>query len=271
MDHLQCRICLEPGTTRFTRTYCCGIRISTDRRKQLVAPCTCRGTQRWVHRSCLDEWRSTHRRNAKKCRECRYRYQLGGSQTQWHKVFLYAIGVKMVIHMTFILCLISVAQLDQGLGLLLLPTVPSFGYMDWSYAMQHGLFWIWESVLGLARIHLVVRAVWAAIRLAWHMILYPATWFVRAIGLDWNMWTALGGVVTWFIARRLAMDADPSIHANLYVARLIILVVWFVWIFVNDMRYGAKHPFFQNTSMRPVVCRYSIPSETDSESDSGSE
>lgn len=35
----QCRICLEAGG------------------KDLIAPCRCRGTQKFVHRSCLDSWR----------------------------------------------------------------------------------------------------------------------------------------------------------------------------------------------------------------------
>ncbi|XP_022716440.1 uncharacterized protein LOC111275362 isoform X4 [Durio zibethinus] len=40
-DHPQCRICLE---------------IEGD---DLIAPCHCKGTQKYVHRSCLDNWRST--------------------------------------------------------------------------------------------------------------------------------------------------------------------------------------------------------------------
>lgn len=27
--------------------------------EDLIAPCHCRGTQKYVHRSCLDNWRST--------------------------------------------------------------------------------------------------------------------------------------------------------------------------------------------------------------------
>lgn len=37
----QCRICLDNGG------------------EDLISPCYCRGTQKYVHRSCLDNWRST--------------------------------------------------------------------------------------------------------------------------------------------------------------------------------------------------------------------
>ncbi|XP_012087337.1 uncharacterized protein LOC105646150 isoform X3 [Jatropha curcas] len=40
-DQPQCRICLDNGG------------------EDLIAPCHCKGTQKYVHRSCLDNWRST--------------------------------------------------------------------------------------------------------------------------------------------------------------------------------------------------------------------
>ncbi|XP_008798098.1 E3 ubiquitin-protein ligase MARCHF1-like isoform X4 [Phoenix dactylifera] len=40
-DLPQCRICLDTGDD------------------DLIAPCQCKGTQKYVHRSCLDNWRST--------------------------------------------------------------------------------------------------------------------------------------------------------------------------------------------------------------------
>jgi len=40
-DVPQCRICLD------------------NEGDDLIAPCRCKGTQKYVHRSCLDNWRST--------------------------------------------------------------------------------------------------------------------------------------------------------------------------------------------------------------------
>ncbi|KAJ1405880.1 Zinc finger, RING-CH-type [Sesbania bispinosa] len=50
----QCRICLDIGG------------------EDLIAPCHCKGTQKYVHRSCLDNWRSTKEGFAfSHCTECR--------------------------------------------------------------------------------------------------------------------------------------------------------------------------------------------------------
>ncbi|KAE8669821.1 hypothetical protein F3Y22_tig00112216pilonHSYRG00006 [Hibiscus syriacus] len=53
-DHRQCRICLD------------------NEGDELIAPCHCKGTQKYVHRSCLDNWRSTKEGFAfAHCTECR--------------------------------------------------------------------------------------------------------------------------------------------------------------------------------------------------------
>ncbi|XP_065624369.1 uncharacterized protein LOC136065294 isoform X1 [Quercus suber] len=53
-DQHQCRICLDIGG------------------EDLIAPCHCKGTQKYVHRSCLDNWRSTKEGFAfAHCTECR--------------------------------------------------------------------------------------------------------------------------------------------------------------------------------------------------------
>jgi hypothetical protein len=40
-NQLQCRICLD-----------------SEGEDELISPCLCRGTQKFVHRSCLDNWRA---------------------------------------------------------------------------------------------------------------------------------------------------------------------------------------------------------------------
>lgn len=53
-DQPQCRICLDTEG------------------EDLIAPCYCKGTQKYVHRSCLDNWRSTKEGFAfSHCTECR--------------------------------------------------------------------------------------------------------------------------------------------------------------------------------------------------------
>ena len=54
-----CRICLEEED-------------STDR---MIAPCLCKGSMKWVHRSCLDEWRRNEQDRAfAQCTECHFHY-----------------------------------------------------------------------------------------------------------------------------------------------------------------------------------------------------
>lgn len=59
-DERQCRICL-----------------STDDEEDLISPCLCAGSVRWVHRRCLDEWRAQGiRPNAfAQCELCQFAYE----------------------------------------------------------------------------------------------------------------------------------------------------------------------------------------------------
>lgn len=57
--------------------YVCRICLEEDSRHRLIAPCACRGSQRWVHRECLDKWRSMREDRAfSRCTECLQSYQL---------------------------------------------------------------------------------------------------------------------------------------------------------------------------------------------------
>ena len=61
MDEFTCRICLDDTLDR------------TD----VISPCACKGSSKWVHRGCLDQWRSTHEDRAfSKCTECLQAYVL---------------------------------------------------------------------------------------------------------------------------------------------------------------------------------------------------
>lgn len=55
-----CRFCLEEGS-----------------RLDFIAPCRCSGTSKWVHRACLDQWRSTREDKAfSQCTECHAYYDM---------------------------------------------------------------------------------------------------------------------------------------------------------------------------------------------------
>lgn len=57
---IQCRICLEENLNR----------------EDVIVPCNCRGTQKYVHKYCLNAWRTVNRRNRlyHTCRICERNY-----------------------------------------------------------------------------------------------------------------------------------------------------------------------------------------------------
>ncbi len=55
----------------------CRICLEEDSPETMIAPCLCKGGSKWVHRECLDEWRTNERDRAfSKCTECLFEYHL---------------------------------------------------------------------------------------------------------------------------------------------------------------------------------------------------
>ena len=56
----------------------CRICLEEDNIEDFIAPCRCKGTSKWVHKSCLNEWRATsvNRDAFHQCMECHYRYNI---------------------------------------------------------------------------------------------------------------------------------------------------------------------------------------------------
>jgi hypothetical protein len=61
---------------------CCRICLQDDHVHEMIAPCRCRGSSQWVHRSCLDAWRVHELDRAfGRCTECRFPYRLETTAT----------------------------------------------------------------------------------------------------------------------------------------------------------------------------------------------
>mmetsp|Transcript_57430 Transcript_57430/g.171312 ORF Transcript_57430/g.171312 Transcript_57430/m.171312 type:complete len:234 (-) Transcript_57430:882-1583(-) len=59
-----------------TKSRCCRICLEADHPEDLIAPCRCKGGSKWVHRSCLDLWRTVERDRAfATCTECQFPYR----------------------------------------------------------------------------------------------------------------------------------------------------------------------------------------------------
>lgn len=55
----------------------CRICLDEDHPETMIAPCKCKGGSKWVHRDCLDEWRTNEKDRAfSKCTECLFEYYM---------------------------------------------------------------------------------------------------------------------------------------------------------------------------------------------------
>lgn len=68
---------------------------------RLISPCTCRGSSKYVHSACLDQWRKTSQKQESyyQCDTCQYRYLLG--RARWEKRLTNKGKLKpMLIHVS---------------------------------------------------------------------------------------------------------------------------------------------------------------------------
>jgi hypothetical protein len=87
---------------------------------ELIAPCLCKGSSRWIHRDCLDRWRSSgFQRAFTNCRECGFQYHLqsireeGTGLTESQQKLLQTVGRQTIL--TFLL----LQLLIMGAGMLI--------------------------------------------------------------------------------------------------------------------------------------------------------
>ena len=59
-------------------SYCCRICLEEDSPENMIYPCKCKGTAKYVHKKCLNEWRTTadNRENFYRCEMCHYTYKI---------------------------------------------------------------------------------------------------------------------------------------------------------------------------------------------------
>lgn len=86
----------------------CRICLSCDEQEDLIAPCLCMGSVRWVHRGCLDEWRAQELRlnSFSHCELCKFEYRV---QTREK-----ALGTRLKFQLLVardLLCFVLIVQL----------------------------------------------------------------------------------------------------------------------------------------------------------------
>ena len=99
----QCRICLDENDTP----------------KSYISPCLCRGTNKYVHRSCLETWRMQDPNgiNSTKCPTCHYDYIIDDvitdPVTEINRMKKYILSmtcliIKMITMFVIVVCLVTV-------------------------------------------------------------------------------------------------------------------------------------------------------------------
>jgi hypothetical protein len=110
IDELTCRICLDDVV-----------------RENVIAPCRCAGSSKWVHRECLDKWRSMREDRAfAHCTECLAEYSMMSMDDEpaevknaRHRSYIYHVardfsGVFMVSQIIIVLVAYIVFFADGG-------------------------------------------------------------------------------------------------------------------------------------------------------------
>ena len=107
---------------------CCRICLENDRGDELISPCMCKGTQKFVHRSCLDHWRSLNDGSFafSNCTTCNAQFHLpeveqpvGDYFTVWH-AFLMLQFVSRSLSLLSTYCFLVAPVLESWPGFSLL-------------------------------------------------------------------------------------------------------------------------------------------------------
>jgi hypothetical protein len=198
----------------------CRICFEEDDRGKLLAPCECAGTQRWVHRECLDLWRSTadaSNGRASRCVVCHASFVLRPTR------MLAEVGLDMARRLAVALVCVYLAGLALIRMLRDMPCVPAcpaarcrpcvLAGEDDVEADAQAVFALGAQAV-LAFIGLYDLACW---------------WALWAAGFAFLVtYTAMHGVATALFLARSLLDpqfepADLDFHARVLV--LVLLCV----------------------------------------------
>jgi len=118
----------------------CRICFEEEEVDELIAPCLCRGTSRWVHRSCLDEWRATKTSDSfYSCPSCKFKYKLRERKDPRTNTELWLYRAKVSGDLLFLilaLCVVSLIMAEVARWLLTNTSIIFFfmEYVPWGWS-----------------------------------------------------------------------------------------------------------------------------------------
>mmetsp|Transcript_34068 Transcript_34068/g.45027 ORF Transcript_34068/g.45027 Transcript_34068/m.45027 type:complete len:350 (-) Transcript_34068:55-1104(-) len=152
----------------------CRICMEHEGADGMIAPCKCTGTQRWVHRNCLDRWRSTqHDRAFANCTECQFQYKLilqSENKQNWRQIrfnfFIFRDSFLIFLGFNALVGLVGWAiQSYDTTGLLL--SFSSSGCLipnDWygDFLCQHvvAAYYIWGFFVVIISLGMIGSTIW---------------------------------------------------------------------------------------------------------------
>jgi hypothetical protein len=146
-EEKSCRYCLEEGGN-------------------LIAPCDCKGTQRWIHRECLDKWRTTvsiypfaDENHFYKCEICHKEFQFEIKEqpiSYWHKIYPY-----LRTFTDFLLFCVLISAIYFGIGSWVVYYNPTFfGDISGQRAVwAYGVFFT-HVIIGIIVFILALAGAW---------------------------------------------------------------------------------------------------------------
>ena len=76
----------------------CRICLSDDDNNDIISPCDCKGTQKYVHRNCLDVWRTVKPKFLTSCSICRFEFYIEDRRSYLNfKRYLYFIPFFLLV------------------------------------------------------------------------------------------------------------------------------------------------------------------------------
>ena len=92
----------------------CRICLENDKPDLMIAPCACKGSSKWVHRFCLDQWRATNQDAVafSKCTECLFDYHMEATRSRRNHI-RYCLYVSHDIGFATLLVQLVIAMLGS--------------------------------------------------------------------------------------------------------------------------------------------------------------
>lgn len=100
----------------------CRICLESENPDNMIAPCRCSGHSKYVHRYCLDTWRSqnVNSENFKKCRECLFEYRLQDRQVLCpicKKILNFFSKYTVVLYLSILIFIFMLSLFYKSIGI----------------------------------------------------------------------------------------------------------------------------------------------------------